>query len=251
MSIWSALTGEDAADASNAAAGDTYSKQRREIDQLTLYGDEYANKFKDLSTGYNPYIKAGGSALERLMAGLGLGGDTAGFTNAYRALPGYQAGLESGSKAITGNAAARGMLKSGSAIKALNRYGSDYEDKRSGDYLSRLMAMSGTGQTATGQQVATNATGLQGQLGTRTSAFGGGMNAAGTVGQGMIAGANAEAAGMGNLLNAGMKIAGMAAAPFTGGASLALMGGGSGGNYGLNSTSGYMKGPDGRLIGGV
>lgn len=210
MSIWSALTGEDAADAANAAAGDTYSKQRREIDQLTLYGDEYANKFKDLSAGYDPYIKAGGTALERLMAGLGLGGDTAGFTNAYRALPGYQAGLETGSKAITGNAAARGMLKSGGAIKALNRYGSDYEDKRAGDYLSRLMAMTGTGQTATGQQIATEGQGLQGQLGTRTTAFNGGMNAAGTVGQGMVAGANAEAAGMQNLLNTGLKLGGMA-----------------------------------------
>ena len=227
MGFWSSLTGEDASDAANAAAGDTYSKQRREIDQLTLYGDEYANKFKALSAGYNPYIKAGGSALERLMAGLGLGGDTAGFTNAYRALPGYQAGLETGSQAITGNAAARGMLNSGGAIKALNRYGSDYEDKRSGDYLSRLMAMSGTGQTATGQQVETVGQGLKGQLGTRTSAFGGGMNAAGTVGQGMVAGANAEAAGTQNILDAGMKIAAMAAAPFTGGASLGMMGGGS------------------------
>lgn len=216
MGFFQDLSGKTGAEAAKQAAADTYSKQRRAIDELNLYGDEYASKFEDMSKAYDPYVSAGGSALERLMAGLGLGGDTAGFTQAYRSTPGYQAGLESGSKAITGNAASRGMLNSGAALKALQRYGSDYEDKRSGDYLNRLMGLAGTGQSATGQQIATQGQGLQGQLGTRTSAFQGAMNSAGTIGQGNIAAANARAAGSQNILNTGMKIGGMVLSAATG-----------------------------------
>jgi hypothetical protein len=214
MSFWSSLTGQDASDAANAAAGDTYRKQQAATAGITNYGNEYAGKFADLSKGYDPYVSAGNSALERMMAGLGLGGNQEAFTNAYRSIPGYQSGLETGSRAITGNAAARGLLNSSATAKGLQRYGSDYEDKRSGDYLSRLMGLSGMGQQATGQQIGTVGQGLQGQLATRQSAYGGDMNAAGTIGQGQIAGANAEAAGSQNLLNAGLKLGGMAMGAF-------------------------------------
>jgi len=216
MGFFQDLSGKTGAEAAKQAAADTYSKQQRAIGELNLYGDQYADKFAEMSKAYDPYVSAGGSALERLMAGLGLGGDTASFTQAYRSLPGYQAGLDSGSKAITGNAASRGMLNSGAALKALQRYGSDYEDKRSGDYLNRLMGLAGTGQSATGQQIATQGQGLQGQLGTRTSAFQGAMNSAGTIGQGNIAAANARAAGSQNILNTGMKIGGMVLSAATG-----------------------------------
>ncbi len=219
MSFWSSLTGDDAADAAKSAAADTFAKQQRAINELTGYGDRYAGDFENLSHAYDPYVNAGGSALDRLMAGLGLGGNQQAFTDAYRSLPGYQNGLETGSRAITGNAAARGSLNSGATLKALQRYGSDYEDKRSGDYLTRLMGLAGTGQSATGQQVATTAQGLQGQLGTRQTAYGGSMNAAGTIGQGDIAAANAQAAGSQNLLNAGLKIGGMVLGGFGGGSA--------------------------------
>jgi len=227
MGFWQDLTGDTAADAARAAAADTYSKQKKATDDLIGYGDTYANAFKGLSTQFAPYADAGGSALTRLMQGLGLGGEGGSqeFADAYRALPGYGAGIETGSRAITGNAAARGMLNSGATLKGLQRFGSDYEDKRSTDYLSRLMGLSGMGQTATGQQVATEGQGLQGQLGTRTSAYGGQMQSAGTTGQGDIAAANAQAAGSQNLMNTGVKLAGMA------------MGGGFGGLGGLMGTS--------------
>ena len=238
MGFLDSLLGNDAADASKAAAADTYAKQQEAIAGLRNYGDQFAGQYRDLATRFQPYAQAGGSALERLMAGLGLGGPDSQqqFTAAYRGLPGYEAGLDTGSRAITGNAAARGMLNSGGTLKALQRYGSDYEDKRSGDYLSRLMGLVGTGQSATQQGVATEGTGLQGQLGTRQTAYGGGMNSAGTIGQGDIAAANAQAAGAQNVLNAGLKVAGMVAAPFTGGLSLGLGGmGGASGASGANT----------------
>jgi hypothetical protein len=238
MGFFQDLSGKTGAEAAKQAAADTYSKQRRAIDELNLYGDQYADKFSDMSKAYDPYVSAGGSALERLMAGLGLGGDQAGFTQAYRSLPGYQAGLDSGSRAITGNAASRGMLNSGAALKALQRYGSDYEDKRSGDYLTRLMGLTGMGQSATGQQVATQGQGLQGQLGTRTSAFQGAMNSAGTIGQGNIAAANARAAGSQNILNTGMKIGGMVLSAATGmPVGMGSSGGGSAPNAVLPSSA--------------
>jgi hypothetical protein len=247
MGFFQDLSGKTGEKAAKAAAGDTWTKQNRAIDEIKIYGDEYANKFADLSKAYDPYVSAGGSALERLMAGLGLGGDTAGFTQAYRNLPGYQAGLDSGSRAITGNAAARGMLNSGATAKGLQRYGSDYEDKRSGDYLTRLMSMTGMGQSATGQQIATEGQGLQGQLGTRTSAFQGAMNAAGTIGQGNIAAANARAAGSQNILNTGMKVGGMILGAATGN-PLAGMSGSSGGSWGQG---GYYSIPDSNAWAGI
>jgi hypothetical protein len=214
MGFWDDLTGGTAANAANSAAADQYAKQKKATAALQEYGNEYAGKFADLSKGYDPYVQGGNSALQRLLSGLGLGGDGADFTAAYRSLPGYQAGLDTGSQAITGNAAARGMLKSGSTLKGLQRFGSNYEDQRSGDYLSRLMAMSGQGQGAVGAQNATVGQGLAGQLATRQSAYGGLMQAAPTIGQGQIAGANARAQGTQNLLNTGANLLGKAFGAF-------------------------------------
>jgi hypothetical protein len=210
MGFWSDITGKTAADASRRAADDTYRKQTEAVGDLKRYGDTLPGAYAGLADQFSPYANAGGSALARLLGGLGLeGGDGEDFSAAYRALPGYQAGREAGNDAVMQTAGARGMLNSGRTMKDLYRFGSDYEDKRSGDYMSRLAGLAGMGQTATGQQVATEGTGLQGQLQTRMGAYGGQYGSAGTIGQGDIAAANAMAAGSGNLLNAGMKVGGM------------------------------------------
>lgn len=237
MGFFQDISGKTGAEAAKAAAADTYGKQQAATGELKAYGDQYKTAFDDLAGGYDPYVKAGGSALERLMAGLGLGGDTAGFADAYRSLPGYQAGLETGSNAVTGNSAAKGMLNSGATLKALQRYGSDYEDQRVGSYLDRLMGLSNTGQTATGQQIATQGQGLQGQLATRQSAYGGDMTAAGTIGQGDIAAANARAAGANNILGAGMKIGGMALGAMTGNPMAAMGGASSASQYPMGASN--------------
>ena len=248
MGIWDSLTGKTSSETSNAAARDTYKKQQGAIDDIRSYGNRYAGEYRDLATGYDPYVSAGGSALNQLMAGLGLGGDQAGFTDAYRGLPGYQSGLQTGQNSALAAANAGGRLNSGATQKALARYGSDYEDQRVGSYLDRLTGLSGMGQQATGQQIATVGQGLQGQLGTRQSAFQGDMQSAGTIGQGMVAGAQAEQQGLTNLLGAASSIGGQ----FLG------MAGGAGGGGGMSSftnlfkpNTGWSNGtPQGRGLGG-
>lgn len=208
MGFLDSLFGNTAADASNAAAGDTYNKQRQALATLRGAGDQYASGFNNLAANYQPYTQAGTSSLSQLMAGLGLGGDQQAFTDAYRGLPGYQNGLQAGSNAITGNAAARGMLNSGSTLKALQKFGSNYEDQRAGDHLSRLMGLSTQGLGATQASNATAGQGLTGKLQTDLAAYGGDMTSAGTIGQGQIAGANAQAQGAQNIFNTAANLFG-------------------------------------------
>lgn len=212
MGIWEDLTGKSSANASNAAAADTYSKIMSATGDYKAYGDDYASKFSELSKMFAPYGEAGKAALQRLMGGLGLGGEggSAAFADAYRALPGYEAGLETGTRAVTAGANAGNMLNSGRTLKALQRFGSDYEDQRSGSYLDRLFALAGTGQQATGQQVATEGQGLQGQMATRQGAFQGAVQAAPVIGQGQVAGEQAKQSALTNLMSTGAYLGGAA-----------------------------------------
>lgn len=233
MSILGALTGSDAADAARKAAADTYKKQTAAVQSITDYGNTLPGQYNTLSQAYQPYTQAGTGALKQLMAGLGLGapGDQAGFTAAYQNLPGYQAGLDTGTTAAQRALNAGNIGQSGAALKALYRYGSDYENQRVGDYFGRLAGLQGQGLQATGAQVGTQAQGLQGQQATRQSAYGGQMQSAGTIGQGDVAAAQAEQDAIGNLLKS---------ATYLGGAAL---GGGLGGGLGglMSQAGGYLQ----------
>jgi hypothetical protein len=225
MSFWNDITGKTAADASKAAAADTYRKQTAAVGELKGYGDTLPGAYAGLADRFEPYAAGGGSAMARLLTGLGLpGGDGEDFSAAYRALPGYQAGMDRGNQSVMQTAGARGMLNSGRTMKDLYRFGSDYEDQRSGDYMNRLAALTGMGQQATAQGVATEGQGLQGQLQTRLGGFQGQYGSAGTIGQGDIAAANARAAASGNLLKTGFDLGGKILGAATGGM------GGMGGN---------------------
>ena len=212
MGIFDTLFGNTAADASNAAAADTYAKQQKAGKTLRAAGDNYASGMQGLSQLFNPYVSAGGDALNMYRAGLGLDGGqgSADFTAAYRNLPGYQSALETGQNSAIAGLNASGRLNSGGALKALTQYGQNFEDQQSGAYLDRLAGLSGMGQQATGQQVSTAGQGLQGQLGAYTSAYGGDMQSAGTIGQGQIAGANAQQGALGNILGAATYLGGAA-----------------------------------------
>lgn len=212
MGIWDSLTGQTASDASNAAAADTYAKQKKATKALNQAGDQYATGLSELSTKYQPYVDAGTGALKMSIAGLGLdgGAGSQAFTDAYRATPGYGAALETGQNALLQQLSASGRLNTGAAQKAALQYGQNFEDQKSGDYLTRLLDLSKLGKEATGQQVATAGQGLQGQLGARTTAYQGDMTAAGTIGQGMVAGANAEQGAVGNLLGTAAYLGGAA-----------------------------------------
>lgn len=70
----------------------------------------------------------------------------------FRATPGYQFGLDEGSKQVQASAAARGGLNSGSTLKALTKFGNDYADQQGYQpYANRLASLAGVAQTATNQ----------------------------------------------------------------------------------------------------
>lgn len=62
-------------------------------------------------------------------------------------MPGYQFRLNQGLNAITGNAAARGMLNSGATLKGLTNYSQDYASSEFGNEWNRLAGLAGVGQT--------------------------------------------------------------------------------------------------------
>lgn len=152
-----------------------------------------------------PFYEAGLTGQNALLQYLGLGGDKTAanygagmkpFTGADLASePGYQFRLGEGVNALNKQAAARGGLMSGSALKAAERYGQDYA---SGEYnnafnryytqrnqmLNPLQSLLGQGQTTAanlgnaGQNYASNAGNtMQSAADARASGYVGGANA--------------------------------------------------------------------------
>lgn len=119
--------------------------------------------------------------------------------------PGYQFGLTQGNKNLQGSAAARGGLYSGAMLKALQRYGNDYDTTKTNDVFNRLetsrtnqfnrfATAAGIGQTANNQVAQA------------------GMNFANNAGGNMIGAGNAQGAAAlasgnawGNALNQGIS----------------------------------------------
>jgi hypothetical protein len=104
--------------------------------------------------------------------------------------PGYQFGVDQGTRALNSGAASRGMTYSGAAGKALTRFGNDYAGTKLDASYNRLSNLAGMGQVgANNNQQA-------------------GMNYANNAGNNMIGAANAGGAaamsgarGWGNALN--------------------------------------------------
>jgi hypothetical protein len=104
--------------------------------------------------------------------------------------PGYGFRLSEGMKALDRQAAARGGLMSGGALKAAQRYGQDYASGEFGNAYNRLARLAELGPSSAGvmnqigQNYATGAGNVYGQLGetaanaalTRGSAYSGGLN---------------------------------------------------------------------------
>lgn len=106
--------------------------------------------FGPISQAFTPalgYTTQGGNALAALL-GLTGGGDQAAAAANFRNTPGYQFQLQEGSKAITGNAAARGLLNSGSTAKALQKYGQGLADSTYQQYIQNLLGLGGLGTQA-------------------------------------------------------------------------------------------------------
>lgn len=227
------LLGNTAADASKAAAADTYAKQTAAAGDLINAGGNYRNMMTGLASYYSPWTSLGSNAansLDELLQN----------PSSVASLPGYQFDLAQGTRALDHSALANGNLFSGKQGKALTGYATNLADKTYGDQLSRLLGVS---QQGLGAQSAYNSTvgqGLTGELGANTSAYGQLFNAAPTIGQGEVAGANAQAQGAQNLLGTAALFGGLALGGGGGlgslfkGANLGklFMGGGSPSGYG-------------------
>lgn len=98
-----------------------------------------------------PYIEGGDAANAELAGFLGLNGDPAASQAAFQKYldsTGYQFDLASGSRAVTGDKAAAGLLDSGSTLKALNAFGTGLADQYGQHYVGDLQGVADAGQRA-------------------------------------------------------------------------------------------------------
>lgn len=99
------------------------------------------------------YLPAGGAAMGQSQALLGLGGDPAAAAQAfqnYQNSTGFAGQMQAGQQAITGSAAARGLLGSGSTLRALQAQGQQLGAQSFNNYLGQLNGMAGMGLQAGG-----------------------------------------------------------------------------------------------------
>lgn len=111
-----------------------------------------SNKAYDqLNSTFSPLEAQAGTGANAL-ASL-LSGDASGFNN-FKAATGFDGAAEAGSRGITGNAAASGLLRSGSTGKALENYGVGLQNQYSNDYMNHLLQQAqlglGAGQLISG-----------------------------------------------------------------------------------------------------
>lgn len=136
------ISGNKAAKAQRQAADMSVAEQRRQYD--TTRAD------------FAPWRQAGSGALDMLSRAYGIGGQAPDMT-AFTASPGYQFRFDQGLQAVDRGAAARGLLHSGAAVKAEQRFGQGLASSEFGDWWNRLAGVAGVGQQATGQTAAAGA----------------------------------------------------------------------------------------------
>jgi len=119
--------------------------------------------------------------------------------------PGYGFRLSEGMKVLDRQAAARGGLMSGAALKAAQRYGQDYASNEFGNAYNRLAGLAQIGPSAAGVM---NTLGQNYATATGQNLMAGGqavgqgyMNAGAARASGYIGGANAISGGLGQYLN--------------------------------------------------
>ena len=165
------------ANASSKAA----STQAGSADRATELQREMFNKQLELQ---EPFRQAGVNALNKIESG-----DIMGSMD-----PSYSFRFQEGLKALDRQAAARGGLISGGALKAAQRYGQEFASNEFGNAYNRLASRAGFGQTAS-----TNMGGAAGQFGSNAGNL---MTSAGAArASGYVGGANALTSGLGQYMN--------------------------------------------------
>ena len=181
-----------------------------------------------------PYRQAGYNALAELQRTAGnVPGAFKFGAGDYQADPGYAFRLSEGQKALDRQAAARGGLISGGALKAAQRYGQEMGSQEFGNAYNRALTSYGTDVARENQLynrqaalagIGQTSTNLVGQAGQNYATSAGNLMTGGAAAQaaGQVGAANALTGGLGTYLN------------YTQGTALtnALRGGyGSGSNY--------------------
>jgi hypothetical protein len=165
--------------AKSAAQTSAQSADRATELQQRMYEESVARQ--------QPFLETGTEMFNRLAA-LQRGGPEA--QNFLQMDPGYQFRLSEGMKALDRQAAARGGLISGGAVRAAQRYGQDLGSQEFGAAYNRLASMANVGPQAAGvmsnlgQNYATNVGNIYQQQGNtaanaalaRGSAYSGGLN---------------------------------------------------------------------------
>jgi hypothetical protein len=233
-------------------------------EQLAFQKQIYEQQRTDLA----PYRAAGEAGQNKLLEYLGIGGDraaanygkfaTAEFTpEAFAANqdPGYGFRVKEGLKAIEANAAARGGLISGAALKAAGRYGQDMASQEYTNAFNRFQTMRGNTLSPYDrlQGVGLNAVNMTGNAGATYGgagnqaygALGSGLyNAYGSASQGATGAYGAAGAGASNAYGALGTGTYNALGGYGAGASEAMLGGANA------RASGYVGGAN-AISGGI
>jgi hypothetical protein len=131
-----------------------------------------------------PWVGSGGLANTASADLLGLNGPeaaTAAMGN-FRTSPGYQFQMDQGLRAVDAGAAAKGLLRSGSTLKAEQAFGAGLADSDFQQYYKNLMGLSTLGESAAAGGASTaNVAGTlaQGAGNTEASIYGGAAKALG------------------------------------------------------------------------
>jgi hypothetical protein len=165
MSIWGSILGAGIGALGSILGGNQQARAAREAAEMQM------RQFQIMRQDQAPWLEAGRNALATYAPQVNV---------PFQATPGYQFNLDEGARAINAQMAARGMLDSTARGRALSRFSQGLAAQEYNNYLNRLGALSGVGQTA-----ATNL-GMAGQgaaqAGGQFLAQAGGAQGAGTVG---------------------------------------------------------------------
>jgi len=220
-SVVGASTAKSAAKTQAGAAERAAETQKEVADQQVALQREMFEKTREDQA---PYRTAGYNALAEMQRTAGnVPGAFKFGAGDYQADPGYAFRLAEGQKALDRQAAARGGLISGGALRAAQRYGQEMGSQEFGNAYNRALtgyntevarenqlynrqaALSGIGQTATnlvGQAGQNYATGVGNVLGTYGTNVGNLMTSAGAAqAAGQVGVANALTGGLGTYLN--------------------------------------------------
>lgn len=150
--------------------------------QQALTGYNYLTKGAG-AAATNGYVHTGSAANDAEGQLLGLspitGSTQNGFKN-YLNSTGYNFQMKQGTDAVTGSAAARGLLNSGSTGKALTTFGQGLAANSFNNYLGHLNTLSSGGQTSLGQVATAGTQGGQGAAQATQSGTSSGANQLGS-----------------------------------------------------------------------